>query len=112
MKKICFILIFVFLSNSLKSDVFICIFNDTINKIKVTETIKKESNKYFMYYKDRKFPVLKTFESDIFIHFVISIDTFLMGTIINKKTNDAKKVFMQMGKDYGQSISFGKCNFP
>ena len=65
-----------------------------------------------MNYKDRKFPILKTFENNTFIHFVISIDNFLMGTIINKKTNDAKKVFMQMGKDYGQSISLGKCNFP
>lgn len=111
MYKIFFlILILNFFPLYAKSDVWTCKFKDTVNKVDVNETFRKENDKYFLYVNKQKLPILKTFENNEYIHLIFSKDIFLVATIVNKKTKEAKKVFMSMGKNYGQSLSLGKCH--
>ena len=109
MKKIHLILYLIFYPTYAMSDVWVCNFEDTVNKSKVLQTYIKEGGKYFLFVKNKKISISKTFENYQYIHFVFSKNSHIAVTILDKKTNNAKTVFASMEKDFGQSLSFGKC---
>ena len=91
------------------ADFWFCILEDTVEKAELSVTFAKNDGQYFIYFEDVKMPLSKTFENDEYIHLVMSDGDSVMATVINKKTGDAKSIFLSMMMEYQQSLSRGRC---
>ena len=91
------------------ADFWVCSLEDTVEKTEISVTFVKNDGQYFIYFLEGKNPLSKTFENDEYIHLVMSEGDSVMATVINKKTGDAKSIFLSMRTEFQQNLSQGTC---